>query len=37
MDLKGWLKRIKMSSSERYDFTLATLNCIDQHNHSWMR
>ena len=30
-------KTSKMSSSERYDFTLATVNCIDGHNHSWMK
>ena len=30
-------KQSKMSSSEKYDFNLATVNCIDQHNHSWMK
>ena len=30
-------KTSKMSSSELYDFNLAAVNCIDGHNHSWMK
>lgn len=30
-------KKSKMSSSELYDFNLGMVNCIDQHNHSWMK
>ena len=30
-------KKSKMSSSELYDFNLASVNCIDSHNHSWMK
>ena len=26
----------EMSSQEKYDFNLSTVNCIDRHNHSWM-
>jgi len=30
-------KTSKMNSSELYEFNLAAVNCLDGHNHSWMK